>query len=101
MRRLRADAAHPEDGALRQVEGRRKGVDAEHAQIGERESPAAQRLGDGPTLPGGFDQRGGLPRDLRSRLALWSRVPSGEEVRKHGGMDTATSPPTVRAAARW
>jgi hypothetical protein len=36
-RRLRPDAADPEDGALGQIEDRGKGINAEHAQVGERD----------------------------------------------------------------
>src|SRR5207244_10838383 len=38
--RLGFDAADTEAGALRQVEERREGVDAEHAQVGEGEGAA-------------------------------------------------------------
>ena len=51
-RRLAHDAANAEDRALRQVDDRREGVDAEHAEVGDRKGRVAHLVGPKPAGAG-------------------------------------------------
>ena len=89
--RLRLDAAHAEDGALRQVDDRRERVDAEHAQVGQREGAAGQLVGRTLAAAGAFGQRGCFGGELRQPLAIrpahHRRQQPAFGVHRHGDVD--------------